>query len=134
VQSGHAPLHTEGSPTSKLGLQPATVDGVTQVNDVALIKDGQLVEVDLLNTVGALGGIFAIPREGTVLITIEGKNLAWSETATDYPVQATIPGPVTRNGGRLRMSAEQLRQLITFYFPAGKMDVKDAKLHFTTGR
>lgn len=128
-----AAAHNHGSAVSKLGLQPAVLDGIQETNDVALIENGKLVEVDLLNTIGTLHGIFAIPKEGTVLITIEGKNVAWSDTPTDYPVKATIPGPVTRRGARVRMSAEQLQQLMAIYYPAGKIEVKENKLHLTTG-
>jgi len=134
AQTDQSQLHTHGSSVSKLGLQPAVLDNVQEVVDVARIEDGKLIEVDLLNTMGALHGIFAIPSEGTVLITIEGKNVAWSDKPTDYPVSATIPGPVRREGPRLRMSAEQLEKLFAVYFPNGKVEVRDGKLQFTTGR
>jgi hypothetical protein len=127
--------HTHGPAKSKLGLAPGVIDGFQEVLDVALIADDKLVEVDLLNTVGMLHGIFAIPQEGLVIITHEGRAIAWGDVKTDYPIHGTIPGPVKRVDDRVRMSADQLQKLMTILFPGGgKIEVRQNKLHVTTGR
>lgn len=125
--------HAHAPAGQSLGLKPAVVDAM-EFADVALIKDGKLAEVDLINTVVALHGLYAIPREGTVLITIDDRTVAWSEAPADYPVVGTIPGPVRYMENRLRMSGDQFAQLIALAFPKGSYELKDGKLVVATGR
>lgn len=132
--TNHAMDHGQNPPGPKLGLQPAVLDGVEEMADAALIKDGKLVEVDLIRVLGLVDGIFGLPREGVALIRIEGVFVAWSEQETDYPVKGTVLGPVTRHENRVRMPAEQLRAMWKLYYPEGTVDVKDGKLQLTTGK
>jgi hypothetical protein len=134
AQSGETPLHAHGSTESKLGLQPAVIDGVMEATDVAVISHGALVGVDVANVIGALHGTLWNPTEQTVLFDFGEVYVAWSGTATDYPVKATIAGPVDRVNDRLRMTKEQFAALFAVYFPHGKFEVKDDKLIITTGR
>ncbi len=134
AQSGDSPLHAHGSTESKLGLQPAVIDGVMEATDVAVISHGALVGVDVANAISALHGTLWTPTEHTVLFDFGEVYVAWSDTATDYPVKATIAGPVDRVNDRLRMTSKQFADLFAIYFPKGKFEVKDDKLIITTGR
>lgn len=126
--------HGHNPPGPKLGLQPAVLDGVEEMADAALIENGKLVEVDLIRVLGLVDGIFGLPKEGVALIRIEGVFVAWSDKETDYPVKGTVVGPVTRHENRVRMPAEQLWAMWKLYYPEGAVDVKDGKLHLTTGK
>jgi glucose/arabinose dehydrogenase len=132
--ANHSMDHGQNPPGPKLGLQPAVLDGVEEMADAALIKDGELVEADLIRVLGLVDGIFGLPKEGVALIRIEGVFVAWSEKETDYPVKGTVLGPITRYENRVRMPAEQLRTMWKLYYPEGTVGVKDGKLHLTTGK
>lgn len=133
-QSGNTPLHAHGSTESKLGLQPAVVDGIMEVTDVAVISHGALVGVDVPNLIGALHGNLWSPNEQAVLFDFDGYWIAWGDGATDYPVKKTVAGPVDRVNDRLRMTTQQFADLFAICFPNGKVEVQGDKLIITTGR